>query len=153
MSSTLKQQLADRIKAAMKGGQKDELQYARTLSAAIKQVEIDTRTELADAQVVEIVAKLIKQRNESIEQAVKAGRAEMAANERAEKAFLETFMPPALTESELAELVTQAIAEVGATSPKEMGAVMKALSAKTAGRVDGKTLSAKVRDALAGTGH
>ena len=149
--SALKDKLMAIIKDAMKSGEKDRLTYARNLHAALKQKEIDERIELDDDAVIAIAATLAKQRQDSIDAAEKAGRADIADKEKAELAFLQTeILPAELSEDELREMIGAAISEAGAAGPKDMGKVMKALMPKTAGRADGGKVSARVKKALVG---
>jgi uncharacterized protein YqeY len=114
----------------------------RLLKSAIGYVQIEKKTEtLSDADVLAIIQKEVKKRRDSIEQYEQGGRPELAAKEKSELTVLETFLPKALSPEELEALVKAAIQEAGATSKKDMGAVMKLANAKAAGRADGKTLS------------
>ena len=148
--TTLKEKLQDIIKTAMKSGQKERLVYARNLHAAIRRKEVDDRVDLDDTGVIEIAATLVKQRNDSIEAARAANRTDILEKEEAELAFLQEMLPQALTGAELEELVKAAIAESGASSPKDMGKVMKIVSPQTKGRADGKAVSDLVKKLLAG---
>jgi uncharacterized protein YqeY len=114
----------------------------RLLKSAIGYVQIEKKTEtLSDADVLAIIQKEVKKRRDSIEQYEQGGRPELAAKEKTELTVLETFLPKALSPEELEGIVKAAIQEAGATSKKDMGAVMKLANAKAAGRADGKTLS------------
>lgn len=114
----------------------------RLLKSAIGYVQIEKKNEaLPDADVLAIIQKEVKKRRDSIEQYEQGGRADLAAKEKSELAVLETFLPKGLSPEELEALVKAAIQEAGATSKKDMGAVMKLANAKAAGRADGKTLS------------
>ena len=140
------------IKAAMLARETAKLGVLRMLKAALMNAAIEKHGAsgtLDDADALAIVRKEIKKRHDSIEGFEKGGRPEMAANERDEITFLNVYLPQALTSEEIATLVKEAIAEVGATSRKEMGAVMKIANAKSAGRADGRTLSAEVQKQLA----
>jgi uncharacterized protein YqeY len=139
---TLSEKLAAEIKAAMLARNADRLSTLRLLKSAIGYVQIEKKTEtLSDPDFIGMVQKEIKKRRDSIEQYEKAGRAELAARENQEVAVLEEFLPQALTPEELEQLVRATIQETGATSKKEMGAVIKAVQAKAAGRAEGKTIS------------
>lgn len=139
---TLSEKLAAEIKAAMLARNADRLSTLRLLKSAIGYVQIEKKTEtLSDPDFIGMVQKEIKKRRDSIEQYEKAGRAELAARENQEVAVLEEFLPQALTPDELEQLVRTTIQETGATSKKEMGAVIKAVQAKAAGRAEGKTIS------------
>ena len=100
--------------------------------------------ELSDAETAQVISKQVKQRQDSIESFEKGGRTELAEKEREELSILNAYLPQAMSAEEVAKVVRETIAEIGATSKSQMGAVMKALQAKVAGRVDGKTLSAEV---------
>ncbi len=150
----LRQRVDDELKAAMKamasGGDQLRLDTCRMLKSAVKYREIELGQSLDDDGVMGVVASLIKQRRDSIEQFRAGGRADAAAKEEAEIAVLQTFLPEQLGASELGKLVDEAIAETGAKGPKEMGQVMKLLKVKAAGRADGKTLSDLVKARLQG---
>ena|SRR3989338_9401739 len=122
----------------------------RFVLSAMKNKWIELRDKFDDSTATQVLSSLAKQRKESIEQFEKGGRTELAAKEKAELAILEAYLPRALNEDELEGLINAAIKESGATSPKDMGKVMKALLPKTAGRVDGKLLSQSVQKKLAG---
>lgn len=145
---SLKQEINDQVKQAMKGGEKARLKALRMLTAAIKQKEIDERIELDDAQVLAIIDKQVKQRRESIEQYTAGGRAELAEAEQAEIDILSDFLPEQLGEDELAAMIDQAIADTGASSMADMGKVMGQLKPKAQGRADMKQVSAAVRAKL-----
>jgi uncharacterized protein YqeY len=104
--------------------------------------------ELSDAEAAQVIRKQVKQRQDSIESFEKGGRTELAEKERKELSILNAYLPQAMSADEVAKVVREAIAEIGATSKAQMGAVMKALQAKIAGRVDGKTLSTEVQKQL-----
>ncbi len=150
---SLKTQLMDDVKAAMKGGDKERLQTLRLITSAIKQVEIDTRSEgerleLDDAQVLSVLEKMLKQRRDSIQQFEAAARQDLADKEKSEVAVIEAYMPQRLSEAEVDDLVRATIAETGATGPKDMGKVMAAMKAKAAGRADMTVVSARVKALL-----
>ncbi|MFO7763334.1 MAG: GatB/YqeY domain-containing protein [Wenzhouxiangellaceae bacterium] len=145
---SLKQEINDQVKQAMKGGEKDRLKVLRMLTAAIKQKEVDERVELDDAQVLAIIDKQVKQRRESIEQYTAGGRVDLAAAEQAEIDILSEFLPEPLGEDELAAMIDQAIADTGAASMADMGKVMGQLKPKVQGRADMKQVSAAVRTKL-----
>lgn len=144
----LKQQITDRVKQAMKAGEKDRLKVLRMLTAAIKQKEIDERIELDDAQVLAILDKQVKQRRESIEQYRAGNRSDLAEAEQAEIDVLGEFLPEPLSEDELAALIDRAIADTGASAMADMGKVMGQLKPKVQGRADMKQVSAAVREKL-----
>jgi len=145
--------LAERIDSEMKEAarakQAQRLNTLRMLKSAMKYREIETGKSLEDADVVGVVGTLIKQRRDSAAQYTAGGRPELAANENAEIAILEAFLPRQLTDDELSRLVQEAIAASGAKGPKEMGGVMKALMPKVAGKAEGKRVSDAVKAALA----
>ncbi len=128
-----------------------KLGVLRMLKAAMKNAAIEksgAEGELSDAESIQVIRKQAKQRQDSIESFEKGGRVELAAKEKTELSILNSYLPQAMGADELAKMVREAIAEVGATSKAQMGAAMKALQAKVAGRVDGKTLSAEVQKQL-----
>jgi len=145
--------LAERIDKEMKDAARareaQRLNTLRMLKSAMKYREIETGKSLEDADVVGVVGTLIKQRRDSAAQYTAGGRPELAANENAEIAILEAFLPRQLTDDELSRLVQEAIAASGAKGPKEMGGVMKALMPKVAGKAEGKRVSDAVKAALA----
>ncbi|SCZ53023.1 GatB/YqeY domain-containing protein [Thiohalomonas denitrificans] len=148
MAENLKQRLQDEMKAAMRSKDKERLTTVRLILAAIKQREVDERIELDDAEVLAVLDKMVKQRNDSITQYRDAGRNELAAKEEAELSVIQEFMPAPLSEAELDALIDQAIADTGAASMKDMGKVMGVLKPKVQGRADMGALSAKVKAKL-----
>src|SRR5436190_1000500 len=139
------------LKEAMRAKDATRLGVLRMLKSAFKYAAIaksGAEAELNDAEAAQVIRKQAKQRQDSIESFEKGGRAELANKEREELSILNTYLPQAMTADELAEIVRETIAEVGATSRGQMGGVMKALQAKVAGRVDGKTLSQEVQKQL-----
>ncbi|MDX1443808.1 MAG: GatB/YqeY domain-containing protein [Gammaproteobacteria bacterium] len=147
---SLKQKILDDIKAAMKAGEKDKLGVLRMLSAAVKQREVDERTELDDTQVLAVVEKMIKQRRESIKQYQDGGRDELAAKEEAEIAFLEPFLPEQLSDEEIDSLIDDAIKNTGAAEMRDMGKVMGQLKPQIQGKADMGSVSAKIKARLGG---
>ena len=147
---TLKERLTEDMKSAMKGAEKQRLSTIRMAQAAIKQREIDERIALDDAQVLAVLEKMIKQRKESIVQFEQGGRADLAAQERAEIELLQAYMPAQLSPAELDTLIRDAIAASGAVSIKEMGKVMGIVKSKAAGRADMGAVSARIKAALGG---
>jgi uncharacterized protein len=147
---TLKQQLSDDMKAAMKGGDKPRLQVIRLVQAAVKQREVDERIELDDAAVLTVLDKMLKQRRDSVSQYEAAGREDLAAQERFEIGVIEAYLPARIGEDELAAEVRAAITESGASGPADMGKVMALLKPRLAGRADMGQASALVRKQLAG---
>ncbi len=136
------------MKAAMKAGEKDRLKVVRLILAAIKQVEVDKRTELDDAAVLSVLDKMVKQRRDSVEQFEKGGRDDLAAVELAEIAVLENYLPEQLGDAELDALIEEAIAATGAESIRDMGKVMGMIKSKAAGRADMGAVGGKVKARL-----
>ncbi|GMU43296.1 MAG: GatB/YqeY domain-containing protein [Xanthomonadales bacterium PRO6] len=150
---SLKTRLMDDVKTAMKGGDKERLATLRLIQAAIKQAEIDGRSEggrpeLDDADVLRVLEKMLKQRRDSITQFEAAGRQDLADKEKAEVAVVEVYMPQRLGQDEIDALVREAIAETGAAGPQGMGKVMAAMKARAAGRADMTLVSARVKTLL-----
>lgn len=142
---SLQERLSQEIKAAMLAKDADRLSTLRMLKSAMGYIQIERKTEsLTDAEVVPLVQKEIKKRRDSIEQFEKGGRPELAAKEKQEITVLESFLPKALSPEELEALVRATIQELGATSKKDMGPVIKAVQAKAAGSADGKSVSSLV---------
>ncbi len=146
--SAIKHSLTEAMKAAMRSHQKERLAAVRLALAAIKQVEVDERKTLTDADVLAILDKMVKQRRESITQYELAGRAELAAVESAEIAVLQEFLPAQLTDAEIDALVVQAITESGATGMRDMGKVMNILRPQLAGRADMSAVSNRLKARL-----
>lgn len=139
---SLQKRLAQEIKSAMLARDAERLSALRMLKSTIGYTLIEKKSEtLPDAEFVALVQKEVKKRRDSIEQFEKGGRAELAAKEKQEITVLESFLPQPLSPEDLEKLVRDTIAETGATSKKEMGAVIKAVQAKAAGRAEGKTIS------------
>lgn len=147
---SLKQQLTEDMKTAMKAGEKDRLGVIRLINAAIKQREVDERIELDDAAVLAVLEKMVKQRKDSISQYEAAKREDLAAIERAEMAVIETYLPAKLGEAEVLAIVKDAIAQTGASGPADMGKLMGVLKPRLAGQADMGQVSALVKKALAG---
>lgn len=146
----LKARLQAEMKAAMKSGDKARLGVIRLIHAAIKQREVDERTELDDTQVLAVLDKMLKQRRDSVAQYSEAGREDLADKERFEIQVCQEFMPAALSDDEIAALITDAIAEAGATGMKDMGKVMGILKPQIQGRADVAAVSSAVKAKLAG---
>ncbi len=152
MSQSLSQQLADAVKAAMRAKDTARLGTLRFLQAAIKQKEVDERRELTDTDITAIIEKQVKQRRESIAAFENAGRAETAAQEKAELEVLQEFLPRQATAEELDAAIAKALADVaaqGVTGAAAMGKVMGILKTELAGRADMSALSALVKQRLA----
>lgn len=146
----LKQRLQDDTKAAMKAADKRRLAVLRLILAAVKQREVDERVELDDQQVLAVLDKMVKQRRDSIAQYEQAGREDLAEQERFEVEVCQSYLPEALGDEELGELVDAAIAATGAQSVKDMGKVMNELRPKVQGRADMGEVSAQVKQRLGG---
>jgi uncharacterized protein len=144
---TLQERIDSDLKEAMRARENTRLGVLRMLKSALKYATIaksGAEAELSDAEAAQVIRKQVKQRQDSIESFEKGGRAELANKEKEELSILNAYLPQPMTSNELVEVVRETIAEVGATSKAQMGAVMKALQAKVAGRADGKTLSTEV---------
>ncbi|AAZ18083.1 conserved hypothetical protein [Psychrobacter arcticus 273-4] len=148
--SQIKQTLTDTIKVSMKARELERVKVLRNVQAVIKQIEIDRRTELDDAEVLEILQKQLKQRHESLTIFTENGRDDLATKEQFEIDIINEYMPKQMDDAELAALVSAEIAEQGATSMRDMGSVMGILKSKTAGRADPALISKLVKDALQG---
>jgi len=142
---SLQQRVNDELKSSMLARQAVRTGTLRMLKAALGYAQIEKKTEtLSDADVMAMIQREAKKRRDSIEEFEKAGRTEMAANEKAELEVLTEYLPKALSAEELESLIREVITEVGATSKKDMGAVMKVAQSKVYGRADGKSVSALV---------
>ena len=148
MSTSLKERITEDMKNAMRAKDAERLGAIRLLLAAIKQKEVDERVTVDDAAVLGIVEKLIKQRNDSIEQFEKAGRADLAGKERDERELLRGYLPQQMSDAELLAAVDAAVAESGATGPQAMGKAMALLKPRIAGRADMSRASALVKQRL-----
>jgi len=148
---TLNEQIGADITTAMRAKDATTLSALRMLKAAIMNKSVEKKSDLNDAEVLQVVASLVKQRRDSIEQFTSAGRTDLVARETGDLAVLERFLPPAATAEEIDAAVVAAIAESGATTPKDMGKVMKAVMAALAGKtVDGRRVNEAVKARLAG---
>jgi hypothetical protein len=147
---TVKETNQEMMKTAMKSGDKSTLQFSRNLHAAIRKREIDDRKDLDDGEVLKLIATMLKQREDSIEQFKKGGRDDLVQNEEAEAKYLRQFMPAQLSPDELRPIVQGAIAESGAKEAKDLGKVMKVLLPKVQGKADGKLVNQLVRELLGG---
>ena len=145
---TIKTQLNESMKDAMKSGDEVRKRTVRMVLAAVKQVEVDKRTELDDMAVMSLIQKEMKNRRESLEEARKANRTDLVEANEAEMKVLEAFLPKAMPAEELRALVQNAIDETGASTPADMGKVMKVVMAKVAGRAPNDVVSATVRELL-----
>jgi len=147
---SLKQQLTDDMKAAMKAGEKDRLGVIRLVNAAIKQKEVDERVEMTDPLVLAVLEKMVKQRKDSITQYEAAGREDLAAVERYELSVIDGYLPAKLGEAEILAAIDAAIQETGAAGPADMGKLMAVLKPKLAGQADMGEVSKLVKQRLAG---
>ncbi len=146
---TLKQRIIDDMTAAMRGKDAPRLSTLRMVKAAMMNRQIEKGGELTDEEMTKMLQSLLKQRRDSVEQYEKGGRAELAAKERAEIGVIEAYLPQAATREEIEQAVAAAVEETGASSLKEMGAVMRAAQARLAGRAaDGRVVSEVVKAKL-----
>lgn len=149
-ASPLTIRIQDNVKDAMRAKAKDRLGALRQITAAIKQAEVDNRADLTDDDVIAILTKMSKQRKEALDQYEKAGREDLAAIERAELLIIEEFLPAQMEEAEIQQAVQKAIEQVGASSVRDMGAVMNILRPQMQGRADMSLVSNQVKAALNG---
>ena len=145
---SLKDQITEDMKSALKAGQKDRLKVVRLIIAAIQQVEIDTRVQLDEAAVLVVLTKMVKQRRDSVEQFVNGKREDLAAIERDEILVLESYLPEQLSAEELTAMVDEVIQATGATGIRDMGKVMGQIKAQASGRADMGAVSASVKERL-----
>ena len=145
---TLKAQIFEDMKSAMKAGDKDRLKVVRLILAAIKQIEVDQRIELDDAAILGVLEKMVKQRRDSVSQFQKGDRDDLAQIELSEIAVLDEYLPAQLSDKELDELVDQSIEDTGAETIRDMGKVMGRIKASARGRADMSTVGAKVKARL-----
>ncbi|MDF3035835.1 MAG: GatB/YqeY protein [Paucimonas sp.] len=145
---SLKEQITEDMKAAMRAKDTAKLGTIRLLTAAMKQKEVDERIELTDTHILAIIEKMIKQRKDSITQFEAGGRQDLADNEKAEVQVLSAYMPAALSDVEVQAAVQSAVQESGASGPQDMGKVMAILKSKLAGRADMTAVSGLVKAAL-----
>lgn len=145
----LRDRLNEEMKQAMKARDEIRLSVIRLIRSSVKNREIETRHELGDGEITEVVSTLVKQRRESIRMFGEAGRTDLVEKEEKELSVLLTYLPQQFSREEVEALVVQAIAESGAQGPKDMGKVMKAIMPHVAGRADGSLVSAVVKEKLA----
>ena len=148
MAAELFNKLQEEMKAAMKSGDKDKISTIRMLISEIKKVQIDSKKELTDEEIISILQKYIKQRKEAYTQYEQAGRKDLAEKELKEIEIVQQFLPPPLSEEELIKIVEDTIQEVGASSIKDMGKVVKAVMDKVKGRAEGSLISKIVKEKL-----
>jgi uncharacterized protein len=146
---TLKAQISEDMKNAMRAKDSERLGTIRLLQAAIKQREVDERIELSDADVISVIEKMLKQRRDSIAAYESASRADLADIEKAEVVVLQTYLPKQLTHEEISELLEKVVEETGATSIKDMGKVMAAIKPLVAGKADMGKISGLIKTRLA----
>jgi len=146
---TLREQITEDMKTAMRAKDMERLGTIRLLLAAIKQKEVDERVEITDAHVLAITEKLIKQRKDSITQFEAAKRDDLVAKEKAELEVLQAYMPEQMSEHEIQQAITAAIAATGASGPQDMGKVIGSLKTQLAGKADMGLVSGLVKKALA----
>lgn len=147
---SLKARLTEDMKTAMKAGEKDRLGVIRLVNAAIKQREVDERIELDDAQVLAVLEKMLKQRKDSVTQYEGAAREDLAAVERFEIGVIQAYLPAQLSAAEIEAIVARAVADSGASSPKDMGKVVALVKPQVAGRADMGQVSTLVKQKLGG---
>ena len=149
-ASPLKARITEDMKSAMRAGEKERLATIRLILAAIKQVEVDTRAALSDEDLIPLLDKMCKQRRESIEQYEKADREDLAAKERQELEIIQTYLPAQLSAEEIDALISEAIAQTGAESVRDMGKVMGIIKPRAQGRADMAAVSAQIKARLSG---
>ena len=147
---TIKEINQENMKTAMKGGDKDTVQFARNLHAAIRKIEVDERIDVNDDRAIKIIGSMLKQREDSIAQFKAGGREDLVAAEENEAKYLRQFMPAQMSEDEIKVLVAAAVEESQAKDIKDLGKVMKILQPKVAGKADGKLVNQLVREKLGG---
>ena len=148
MSSILKPQLTTDMKSSMKSGDKKRLGVVRLMLAAIKQIEVDERIELDDTRILAVLDKMVKQRRESISHYSDAGRDDLVVVEQAEIEIIQEYLPEALSEAEINDLVEQSIAATGAATIKDMGKLMGVLKPQLQGRADMGKVSQLIKSRL-----
>ena len=145
---SLKGQITEDMKSAMKAGEKDRLKVVRLILAAIKQIEVDTREDLDEAAVLAVLTKMVKQRRDSVEQFEQGNREDLAAIERTEIMILDTYLPEQLSANELAVMIDKVIQATGASGIRDMGKVMGQIKVKASGRADMGAVSAVIKERL-----
>lgn len=148
MTSLSSQGLTEVIQAALRAGDKQRVSVLRMLSSSLRNAEVSKPGDLTDEEAIAVVAKEVRRREEAAQEFEKVGRRDRADAERDEAQILREWLPEPIDQSELARLVEESIAEVGATGASQIGSVMKVLMPKIRGRADGKTVSAKVKEKL-----
>ena len=145
---SLKEKLQEDLKSSMKNKDTIKKSVVTLIRAAIKQYEVDNRVELADDAIIDIISKQLKQRKDSLAEFEKANRDDLIEETKSEIQVLEGYLPQQLSEEELEKIVIETIAEVGATSMKDMGKIMSTIKPKTAGRADGRIINELVKKNL-----
>jgi len=148
--SPLKAKITEDMKSAMRAGEKDRLGTIRLIQSAIKQIEVDTRKELGDTEILSILDKMVKQRRESITAFEQAGRDDLADIEKRELTLIQNYLPEQLSEDEIAQMIAETIEATGAESLKDMGKVIGQLKPKVQGRADMSAISMAIKAKLAG---
>ena len=144
----LKEKLMEDLKDSMKNHDEVKKNTVTMIKAAIKQIEVDKRVELEDNEIIEIISKEAKKRKDALAEFEKAGRDDLIAQTNEELSIIKTYLPEELSVEELTQIIEETIKEVGAETMKDMGKVMQAVKAKTAGRADGKTINEIVKEKL-----
>jgi uncharacterized protein YqeY len=147
---SLKERITEDMKAAMRSGEKERLGLIRMITSAIKQREVDERITLDDSQVLSVLEKMIKQRNESLVQFQAGNRPDLVAKETVELTLLRSYLPSQLSDADIDSLIDDAIAATGAASIKDMGKVMGIIKSKAQGRADMAAVGAKIKAKLGG---
>ncbi len=142
---SLKEKLQEDLKSSMRNKDTVRKSVVTLIRASIKQYEVDNRVELGDDEIIDIISKQLKQRNDALEEFVKANREDLVKETESEIEVLKEYLPQQLSEEELNEIVKSTISEVGATSMKDMGKIMAAIKPKTKGRADGKLINKLVK--------
>jgi len=148
MSLPLRQQIQEDMKSAMRARDKQRLGAIRLMLSEVKRREVDERITLNDSQVVDVLAKMLKQRRDSLSQYESAGRQDLAAQESFEIELIQSYMPKPLNDAELANMIDSVLSEIGATSVRDMGKAMKILKDRIQGRADMKSVGAMVKQRL-----
>jgi uncharacterized protein YqeY len=143
-----KERIQQNLKEAMKSGDTRRREVLRLMMAAFKQVEVDQRKDLSEGDMISILMSEAKKRREAIEEMEGAGRSELAEQEKYELGVIETYLPQQLSREEIEKLVREAVQEVGAATPKDMGRVMKVLMPRVQGQADGKLVNSIVKEVL-----
>lgn len=145
---SLAERLQQDMKSALKNKEKEKLSTIRMVRAAIKKAEIDHKGPLNDEQIIEVIMREVKQRKDAVQEYEKAGRHDLVEKEKEELQILETYLPEPLTEEELTEIIQETIQQLGVTSKKEIGKVMKTVLPKVKGRAEGKAVNQIVQKLL-----